>query len=107
LIGAMQTGDRLTHYPSTAFTELNALEQKLSSVPGAIEALRATENTPGFAKSGSDSGSDHSSFDQANARLAAYNSTIAAAMAHIADISVTKPQASLDQPSSESKMPER
>jgi alpha-glucosidase (family GH31 glycosyl hydrolase) len=112
LVGAMQTGDRLTYYPNTAFAELSALEQKLSSLPGAIEALRATENTPGFTKTGSDSSpdhssSDHSNSDQSNARLAAYNSTIAAAMAHIADISATKPRASLDKPSAESKMPER
>jgi alpha-glucosidase len=103
LIGAMQTGDRLTYHPNTAFAELGALEQKLSALPGAIEAMRTTESSPEFAKNGSDS-----SPDQPNARLAAYNTAIATAMAHIADISETKPRVSLDNPSSEqSKMPER
>ena len=102
LIGAMQTGDRLIYYPNTAFAELSALEQKLSALPGVIEAMRTTESSPEFAKNGSDS-----SPDQPKARLAAYNN-IATAMAHIADISETKPRVSLDKPSSEqSKMPER
>jgi len=102
LIGAMQMGDRLTYYPHTAFAELSGLEQKLSALPRVIEAMRATENSPEFAKPASDS-----SPDQPKARLAAYNSTIATAMAHIADISETKPRVSLDKPSGEqSKMPE-
>jgi alpha-glucosidase (family GH31 glycosyl hydrolase) len=103
LVGAMQTGDRLTYHPNIAFAELGALEQKLSALPGAIEAMRTTESSPEFAKNGSDS-----SPDQPNARLAAYNNAIATAMAHIADISEAKPRVLLDKPSSEqSKMPER
>ena len=103
LVGAMQTGDCLTYDPHTAFAELSALEQKLSALPGVIQAMRATESSPEFAKTGSDSRPD-----QPNARVAAYNSTIATAMAHIADIRDTKPRASLDKPSGEqSKMPER
>ena len=103
LIGAMQVGDRLTYHPNTALAELSALDQKLSSLPGVIEAMRATESSPEFAKTSSDS-----SPDQPNARLAAYNNAIATAMAHIADISETKPRVLLDKPSSEqSKMPER
>ena len=103
LVRAMQMGDRLTYYPNTAFAELTALEQKLSALPGVIRAMGATESSPEFAKTGSDS-----SPNQPNARLAAYNSTIATAMAHIADISEIKPRASLDKPSGEqSKMPER
>src|SRR5579863_8251493 len=102
LIGAMQMGDRLTYHPNTAFAELGALDQKLSALPGVIEAMRTTESSPESAKTGSDSNPD-----QPKARLAAYNSTIATAMAHIADISETKPRVSLDKPSGEqSKMPE-
>jgi alpha-glucosidase len=123
LIGAMQMGDRLTYYPNTAFAELSTLEQKLSALPGLIEGMRATKNSPEFVKTDSDSSpdhpssdhsssdhssSDHSSSDQANARLATYNSAIATAMAHIADISESKPRVSLDKPLGEqSKMPER
>jgi len=103
LVRAMQTGDRLTYYPNTALAELTALEQKLSALPGAIRAMRATESSPEFAKTGPDS-----SPNQPNARLAAYNSTIATAMAHIADISEIKPRASIDKPSGDrSKMPQR
>lgn len=103
LIGAMQTGDRLTYDPNTALAELSALEPRLSALPGVIQAMRATENSPESANTGSGS-----SPTQPNARVAAYNSTIATAMAHIADIGETKPRASLDQPSREqSKMPER
>ena len=103
VVGAMQTGDRLTYYPDTAFAELGALEQKLSALPGVIKTMRATEASPDFAKTASDS-----SPDQPKARLAAYNGTIATAVAHIADISEAKPRVSLDKPSGEqSKMPER
>ena len=103
LIGAMQAGDRITYYPNTASAELSALDQKLSAVPGAIQAMRATESSPEFAKTASDSSSD-----QPKARLAAYNNTIATAMAHIADITEPKPLVLLDKPSgAQSKMPER
>jgi alpha-glucosidase (family GH31 glycosyl hydrolase) len=102
LVGAMQMGDRLTYYPNTAFAELSRLGQKLSAIPGAIQAMRASEGSPEFAKTSTDS-----SADQAKARLAAYNANLAAAMAHLADISETKPRASLDEPSgAQSKMPE-
>ena len=103
LVGAMQMGDRLTFYPNTAFAELSGLEQMLSALPRAIQAMRATASSPEFAKTGSDS-----SPDQPNAQSAAYNSSIATAMAHIADISATKPRAALDKSSGEqSKMPQR
>jgi hypothetical protein len=103
LLGAMQTGDRLSYDPSTTFAELSALEQKLSALPGLIQALRATESSPEFAKTGSDSNPN-----QPNARLAAYNSAITTAMAHLADISETKPRASLDKlPGEQSTVPDR
>jgi hypothetical protein len=103
LLGAMQTGDRLTYDPSTTFAELSALEQKLSALPGVIQALRATDSSPEFAKTGSDSNPN-----QPNARLAAYNSAITTAMAHLADISETKPRASLDKlPGEQSTVPDR
>jgi hypothetical protein len=94
LIGTMQMGDRLTYYPDTALTELSALEQKLSALPAAIEAMRTTENSLEFAKTGSDSNPD-----QATARLAAYKTALDAAMARITDVSETKPRVSLDKPS--------
>jgi len=103
LLGAMQTGDRLSYDPSITFAELSALEQKLSALPGVIQALRATESSPEFAKTGSDSNPN-----QPNARLAAYNSAITTAMAHLADISETKPRASLDKlPGEQSTVPDR
>jgi hypothetical protein len=103
LIGAMQTGDRLTYYPDTAFAELSSLEQKLAALPGVIQAMRTTESSPEFAKTGSDSSSN-----QPNAPLSAYNSAIATALAHIAEVSEIKPRAAIDKPSGEqSKMPER
>ena len=92
----MQTGSRLSYYPNTAFPELSALDQKLSALPRVIQAMRATEGSPQFAKTGSDPNPD-----QPKARLAAYNNNIATAMAHIADISENKPRASLDKPSGE------
>jgi alpha-glucosidase (family GH31 glycosyl hydrolase) len=103
LIGAMQTGDRLTYFPNIAFTELSALEQKIAALPRVIQAMRATESSPEFAKNDSDSSSD-----LPKARLAAYKSAVATAMAHIADISETRPRLSLEKPSGEqSKIPER
>jgi alpha-glucosidase (family GH31 glycosyl hydrolase) len=103
LVTTLQTGGRIAYYPNTAFAELSALEQKLSAVPGAIQAMRATESSTEFAKTASDS-----SPDQAKARLAAYNNTIATAMTHIADISEPKPRVSLDKSSGgQRKMPEQ
>jgi alpha-glucosidase len=103
LISAMQTGDRLTYYPDTAFAELSSLEQKLAALPGVIQAMRTTESSPEFAKTGSDSSSN-----QPNAPLSAYNSAIATALAHIAEVSEIKPRAAIDKPPGEqSKMPER
>ena len=103
LVGAMQTGDRLTYYPNTAFAELSTLEEKLAALPGMIQAMRATESSQESAKPGSDSNPS-----QPATRIAAYNSTIATAVAHIADITETKPRASVDQrPGEQSKMPKR
>ena len=48
LISAMQTGDRITYHPGTAFTELSAFRQKLVSLPKQIEALHEREGTPEF-----------------------------------------------------------
>lgn len=98
LIAAMQTGDRIAYYPKTAFEELSALQQKLSALPRAIEALRATENSPAFASGAADPNPNHPS-----RRLAEYNSQIDSAMAHMADIGDIQPRASINQTSSEQK----
>jgi alpha-glucosidase (family GH31 glycosyl hydrolase) len=99
LIDAMQTGDRITYHPNAAFENLRGFGPKLAAIPGVIEALHATENSPAFAMSGTNSNANDSKH-----RLAAYNSVIDTAMAHIADINETQPRASIDKTSQQSKM---
>jgi alpha-glucosidase len=99
LIDAMQTGDRITYHPNTALGNLRGLGPKLKAIPGVIEALHATENSPAFAVSGTDSSANDSKL-----RLAAYNRVIDTAMAHIADINETQPRASIHHPSQQSKV---
>lgn len=93
LISAMQTGDRITYFPETAFAELSGLQSKLAALPGVIESMRANEKSAAFAADSSDSSDLHS-------RLAQYNSSVDTAMAHIADISETQPRASINKVSS-------
>lgn len=95
LIAAMQTGDRISHYPRTAFQELSGLPTRLAVLPGLIEAMHATENSPAFVASGTDGNSKPSG------RLAEYNSIIDTAMAHIADVGETQPRASIKKLSTE------
>jgi alpha-glucosidase (family GH31 glycosyl hydrolase) len=95
LISAMQTGDRITYDPSTAFVELRGLRPKLAALPDLIDAMRATENSAGFAPSNSDSNRN-----EGTARLAKYNELIDTAMAHIEDITETRPRAWMRKPSS-------
>jgi alpha-glucosidase len=103
LVSAMQTGDRIAYYPNRAFAELTALDQKIAALAGVIEAMRANGSSAEFTKMGS-----HLDSNQSKTRLAEYNTAIDIAMAHIADISESKPRVSLDKPSGEqSKMPER
>jgi alpha-glucosidase (family GH31 glycosyl hydrolase) len=95
LIAAMQTGDRLSYHPETAFDELSDLQPKLAALHSVIESMHATENSPAFAASGTDSGASSSS------RLAEYNSTIDTAMEHIVDLGETQPRAAIDKTSGE------
>jgi alpha-glucosidase len=100
LLAAMQTGDRITYSPKTAFDELSGLQSKLAAIPGVIAAMRATENSPAFATSATDANSG-----SPNQRVAEYNSTLETAMAHIADISENQPRALTHKTTSEqSKM---
>jgi alpha-glucosidase (family GH31 glycosyl hydrolase) len=94
LIAAMQTGDRITYSPKTAFDELSVLQSKLAVLPGVIESMHATEGSPAFASAGAGSG-------HANNRLAQYNSAVDTAMAHIADLSEAQPRASINRSSGE------
>ncbi|HLV93954.1 MAG TPA: TIM-barrel domain-containing protein [Candidatus Acidoferrales bacterium] len=48
LIDAMQTGDRITYHPDTAYSELSAFWQKLAALPKQIQALHDREKTPEF-----------------------------------------------------------
>jgi alpha-glucosidase (family GH31 glycosyl hydrolase) len=94
LISAMQAGDRLTYHPNTAFDELSGLQSKLAVIPGAIEAMHATENSAAFVATAADPNAPVH-------RVAAYNSTIDTATAHIADISEFQPRVSVNKASVE------
>ncbi|MGA9507731.1 MAG: DUF5110 domain-containing protein, partial [Candidatus Sulfotelmatobacter sp.] len=87
LVSAMQTGDRIGYFPKSALEEVGGLQKKLAALPELIDALHATESSPAFATT-SESSSDHP-----QDRLIHYNSVIDAALAHIAGINETQPQA--------------
>jgi alpha-glucosidase (family GH31 glycosyl hydrolase) len=48
LIEAMQTGDRISYHPDTAYNELSTFWQKLAALPNQIQALHDREKTPEF-----------------------------------------------------------
>jgi alpha-glucosidase len=89
LVSAMQTGDRIGYFPKTALDELSGLQKNLAGLPELIDAMHATESSPAFAITSSDSSSDHP-----QDKLLRYNSVINTALAHIAGISETKPRTS-------------
>jgi hypothetical protein len=89
LVSAMQTGDRIGYFPKTALDEVAALQKKLAALPELIKAMHATESSPGFAATTSESTSDHP-----QNKLVHYNSVINTALAHIAGISEAQPRAS-------------
>jgi alpha-glucosidase len=91
LVGAMQTGDRIGYFPNTALDEISGFQKKLAALPESIEALHATESSPAFATTSSESASDHR-----QEKLVHYNSVINTALAHIAGISETQPRASTE-----------
>ncbi len=89
LVSAMQSGDRIGYFPKTALGEVSEFQKKLTALPQLLEAMHATESSPAFEKTKSDSGSDHP-----QNKLVHYNSVINTALAHIAGISETQPRAS-------------
>lgn len=78
LIDAMQTGDRLSYQPQTAFAEMSSLSAKIAALPKAIGAMRETEQSPAFAALKQDK--------SLSLQLAAYNGMVDTALAHIADV---------------------
>ena len=48
LVDAMQTGDRITYHPETAYNELSAFWKTLASLPEQIRSLHDREKTPEF-----------------------------------------------------------
>jgi hypothetical protein len=79
LIDAMQTGDRISYRPQTAFTEVSGLSAKLSGLSKIIDAMHATETSPAFAMLTQDK-------KYQTQKLEEYNGLINTALAHIADI---------------------
>ena len=70
LIDAMQTGDRISYHPETAFAEVSGLPAKLAGLVALLGAMRATETSP---------------------KVDDYNRLVDTALAHIADIKETQP----------------
>jgi hypothetical protein len=85
----MQTGDRIGYFPKTALDEISGLQKKLTVLPELIEAMHATESSPAFATTTSESSSELT-----QNKLLHYNSAINTALAHIAGINETQPRAS-------------
>ena len=79
LIDAMQTGDRISYHPATAFAEVSGLSAKLSSLTKIIDAMHATETSPAFSTMSQDR-------KYQTQKLEEYNGLINTALAHIADI---------------------
>jgi len=79
LIDAMQTGDRISYHPETAFAEVSGLPTKLAGLVKEIEAMHATETLPAFARKNQDKSHPSCSLDD-------YNRLIDSALAHMVDI---------------------
>jgi alpha-glucosidase (family GH31 glycosyl hydrolase) len=88
LIDAMQTGDRISYHPETAFAEASGLSAKLAGLAKIIDAMHATETSPAFATMNQDK-------KYQSRKLEEYNGLISTALAHIADINPT-PSVSLN-----------
>ena len=82
LIDAMQTGDRISYHPETAFAEVSDLSAKLAGLAKIIDAMHATETSPAFATMNQDK-------KYQSQKLEEYNGLISTALAHIADINPT------------------
>jgi alpha-glucosidase (family GH31 glycosyl hydrolase) len=85
LVDAMQTGDRLSYRPETAFAELSGLPAKLAGLTQLIEVLHATENSPAFRTRKRD--------ESLTRQIDDYNRLIDTALAHVAEVSETQPGA--------------
>jgi hypothetical protein len=79
LIDAMQTGDRISYHPETAFAEVSALPKKLAGLSAEINAMHATESSPAFAQK--DPQRAHPS-----RALEDYNRLIDTALAHLVGV---------------------
>jgi alpha-glucosidase (family GH31 glycosyl hydrolase) len=90
LIDAMQTGDRLSYHPQTAFAEMTALSAKLAALPATIEAMHATENSPAFANSRQDKNVARQIDD--------FNRMVSVGLAHISDITQAAAESSFRAP---------
>jgi alpha-glucosidase len=82
LIDAMQTGDRISYHPETAFAEMSSLPAKLAGLAKLIDAMHATESSPAFAMRNQDK-------IRPGHKLEDYNRLVDTALAHIADINET------------------
>ena len=82
LIDAMQTGDRMSYHPETAFAEVSGLSAKLAGLARIIDAMHATETSPAFATMNQDK-------KYQTQKLEEYNGLISTSLAHIADINPT------------------
>jgi hypothetical protein len=87
LIDAMQSGDRISYHPQTAFAEVSGLAAKLSGLAKIIDAMHATETSPAFAMMNQDK-------KYQSQKLEEYNGLINTALAHIADINNSSPAVS-------------
>jgi hypothetical protein len=79
LIDAMQTGDRISYHPETAFAEVSSLSAKLADLAKIVDAMHATETSPAFATMNHDK-------KYQSQKLEEYNGLINTALAHIANI---------------------
>ena len=83
----MQTGDRISYQPETAFAEVSGLPAKLAGLSELIDGMHATEDSQAFAARNRDK--------NLSRQIGEYNRVIDTALAHIADIYKTQPVASV------------
>jgi alpha-glucosidase len=79
LVDAMQTGDRMSYHPETAFAEVSGLSAKLAGLAKIIDAMHATETSPAFAMMNRDK-------KYQSQKLEEYNGLINSALAHLVDL---------------------
>ncbi len=89
LIAAMQTGDRISYHPESAFAEMKELPTKITGLTNLIESMHTTEVSPALVMKNQDE-------NQVSHKLEDYNRLVDTALAHIADIHETQSAASVD-----------